>query len=112
MNNPFKIDIANDFSTYPAGRTKADGDNHGEKFRSQLLVPALKRIEAGEAKSVEVLFDGARSYGSSFLEEAFGGLVRIEGFSKDFLNEHLKLQANSKTYRIYTDLARKYIDRA
>jgi len=28
-----------------------------------------------------IIFDGARGYGSSFLEEAFGGLVRL-GFNK------------------------------
>ena len=65
------INIARDFSRYPAGRYLSDGPYSGEKFRDEFLIPA---IESG--KHVVIEFDGARGYGSSFLEEAFGGCVR------------------------------------
>jgi STAS-like domain of unknown function (DUF4325) len=70
------IRMAEDFTRFPAGRYVSDGRYSGERFRRDLLVPALKM-----ADRVEIELDGAMGYGSSFLEEAFGGLVRVEGFS-------------------------------
>lgn len=71
------ISIANDFSIYPGGRTPDDGEYSGEEFRNTFLIPML---DAGE--QAEINFDGTRGYGSSFLEEAFGGLVRSGHNSK------------------------------
>ena len=84
-----RIIIAKDFSRYPAGRYQEDGDFNGEIFRKNYLVPALKNFD-----KVEVVFDGVAGFGSSFLEEAFGGLVRHEGFSKDQLDSKLVLFAS------------------
>ncbi len=71
MNNPIKIKIMTDFSKYPAGRNIRDGPFSGEKFRKDCLKPIL---DDGDHAIID--FDGARGYGSSFLEEAFGGLIR------------------------------------
>ncbi len=65
------INIAKDFSRHPAGRDKDDGPFPGEKFREKHLVPILQ-----EGKTALIEFDGIRGAGSSFLEEAFGGLIR------------------------------------
>ncbi|EDW2054882.1 STAS-like domain-containing protein [Salmonella enterica subsp. enterica] len=59
-----------DFSRYPGPRYIRLGDFSGELFRSSVLMPALANDD------VTVNFDGVYGYGSSFLEEAFGGLVR------------------------------------
>jgi len=80
------INIARDFSRYPAGRYKTDGPYAGEFCREKLFVPALI---AGDSLVIEL--DGTRGYGSSFLEEAFGGLVREDGFSSDDLKRRVKL---------------------
>jgi hypothetical protein len=66
------ISLAKDFTKFPAGRFKDDGPYSGELFREKYLAPALA---ADEPISIDL--DGARGYGSSFLEEAFGGLVRL-----------------------------------
>lgn len=66
------IDIAAQFTRYPAGRYRTDGHFSGERFRDDYLVPAL------QAGPVEVRLDGTAGYGSSFLEEAFGGLARLK----------------------------------
>lgn len=66
------ISLARDFTKFPAGRYKDDGPYSGELFREQYLIPALKSDE-----TIAIDLDGARGYGSSFLEEAFGGLVRL-----------------------------------
>lgn len=72
-----KISIAREFSRYPAGRVRSDGPFSGEAFRDGWLIPILK----SDDRAV-IDLDGVRGYGSSFLEEAFGGLVR-EGFRVD-----------------------------
>lgn len=83
------INIANDFSRYPLGRTPADSDFSGETLRKYYLAPALR---CGFGTSiVEVELDGTCGYASSFLEEAFGGLVRVDGFYPSVLDLRLRL---------------------
>lgn len=40
--------------------------------------------------------DGAEGFGSSFLEEAFGGLVRLRYFTKDDLHERLTIMSRDE----------------
>ncbi len=82
------INIAKDFSRYPAGRYESDGDYNGEKFRTTFLLEPLK-----QKTHVKIIFDGARGYGSSFLEEAFGGLIRLN-FSKNEILETFEFESN------------------
>lgn len=105
------INIANDFSRYPAGRTRIDGPDNGERFRKELLLPRLQDAIKNRGILIVVL-DGARSYGSSFLEEAFGGLVRCEGIQKADIKKHLKIEAHDAPYVPYRDLILKYIKEA
>ncbi|GLR38317.1 hypothetical protein GCM10011247_37150 [Pseudomonas plecoglossicida] len=90
-----KIDISKDFSEYPAGRYRVDGDYSGEVFREEILVPNLL-----ESDVVEIVFDGSMGYGSSFLEEAFGGLVRLGKFTKEILHRKLSLKYKEDPYLI------------
>jgi hypothetical protein len=92
------INIAKDFSRYPSGRVVSDGPNSGEKFRKDFLVPALRSSE-----KVVVVLDGVRGYPSSFTEEAFGGLVRDEGFKEDELLSRIEIKFKSKAYTGYRD---------
>ena len=103
------IAIANDFSRYPAGRFREDGKSSGAAFREDHLVPALRAPDVG---IVKVSFDEVAGFGSSFLEEAFGGLVREEGFDKDFLDRHLELVTNEPDLKDFVELARRYITSA
>lgn len=75
------INVAKDFSPYPAGRTR--GQFSGQKFRTSFLVPQLKKFDM-----VQIVFDGVAGLPSSFLEEAFGGLVRegLIGSIEEFRN--------------------------
>ena len=81
------ISIATDFSRSPAGRFISDGPNSGERFRRDFLVPGLQRHER-----LLIDLDGTRGIGSSFLEEAFGGLVRL-GFSASDLMRKLAFKS-------------------
>ncbi len=72
------IVIAKDFSKTPGARYRDEGLYSGQEFREELLEP--KFLEAIEKKEkLKVNLDGGYGYPTSFLEEAFGGLVRIYG---------------------------------
>jgi hypothetical protein len=70
--NTVVLDLGKSFSRFPAGRFRSDGPNSGEKFRDEILLPVLRQSDA----PVTIELDSALGYGSSFLEEAFGGLIR------------------------------------
>ncbi|MBZ0096333.1 MAG: STAS-like domain-containing protein [Sulfuricella sp.] len=99
------INIATDFSAEPFGRYPSDGDSNGTRFRDEWLIPALT-----DSETVSVIFDGAEGYGSSFLEESFGGLVRLCGFAADDLHQRLKLISTDDPSLI--DEVWEYIDSA
>lgn len=61
-----------DFSKFPGPRYKKLGKFSGEEFRESVLIPAI----SDGVDDLEINLDGVFGYGSSFLEEAFGGLVR------------------------------------
>ncbi len=82
------ISVATQYSTEPAGRFPEDGEFNGQRFREAFLVPAL-----AQNSRVCVDFDGTEGYGSSFLEEAFGGLVRRAGFKVEELRERLEIRS-------------------
>lgn len=88
MSNVVTINIGKEFSRYPVGRYLADGDSNGERFRSNFVVPSLQK-----GCDVRIELDDALGYGSSFLEEAFGGLVRI-GYPADELLKRLSFVTN------------------
>lgn len=83
-----EIVIVKDFSNRPYGRYPDDGDFCGQNFRQNLLAPTLRKcLENGEVLTVNL--DGYNRYGRSFLDEAFGGLIREEGFTSEQLSNHL-----------------------
>lgn len=62
------------FSTTPGPRKEIIGPFSGERFREEVL---LKEIRENPDEELSINLDGTAGYGSSFLEEAFGGLVRL-----------------------------------
>lgn len=89
------IKIATDFSRTPGGRYRSDGPASGEEFREDILIPALSH---GDTVTIDL--DGARGYPSSFLEEAFGGLVRRLKLKGDDFARRVKFKA-SPAFEIY-----------
>jgi hypothetical protein len=97
-----------DYAPSPGGRYASDGDFSGEWFRDDILVPALTAaIDRSEVLIVELA--GTSGYGSSFLEEAFGGLIRHRLFSPSVVKNSLKVVAGSPLYAPYKALADKYV---
>lgn len=91
--NVITVDMKS-FSRAPFGRYSEDGNGNGEAFRQKFL---LKHFADPSVDRVIVKLDSVTpgyEYGSSFLEEAFGGLVRVEHLdSQDVLR---KLQIDTK----------------
>lgn len=84
------ISIAKDFSRIPGARFPKEGNYSGEEFRKNVLLPKLK--EAIEKKvKLQVVLDGTAGLGTSFLEEAFGGLIRIDNISYSDIQSTLVL---------------------
>ncbi len=97
------INIAKEFSRYPGGRFRKDGPHSGEEFRDDFLRPAL---EKNEPLTLEM--DGVRGYGSSFLEEVFGGLIRL-GVNPNDLRQRLQISTSNPSLQLEIE---EYIDGA
>ena len=72
-----KIKIATDFSRIPGARFPEEGDFSGQQFRQEILLPQIKKAIENKEK-LEIDLDGTAGLGTSFLEESFGGLIRID----------------------------------
>jgi len=89
----YTIKLAQDFSPCPAGRYIENGPFSGTSFREGFLIPTIKDKSNDR---IVVDFSGSEMAGSSFLEEAFGGLIR-EGISKDDLRNRLKIESHRQS---------------
>jgi hypothetical protein len=72
-----------DFSKTPGSRYRDEGKkaHSGEEFREDILEPNFKIALANNQK-LHVDLDGTIGYGTSWLEEVFGGLTRAYGKEK------------------------------
>ena len=104
------INIARDFTRYPGPRHVEDGPKSGEEFRDKVLFPRLAAAKADDR--IVVVLDGARGYTSSFLEEAFGGLVRLKGFTRDQLDRMIEIRVSDPALRYWAGCIREYIHEA
>jgi hypothetical protein len=101
-----KLSVAKDFSTDPGPRYRWEGEESGEQFREEFLEPNFRKaIETNGY--LEVNLDGVEGFGTSFLEEAFGGLARIYG--TETVLKHLRIVSGEENYR---DEVLEYIDEA
>jgi STAS-like domain of unknown function (DUF4325) len=98
-----EINLAEQFSRFPGGRFRSGGPYSGQEFREDYLQPALER-----QNSVCVSIDNVAGLPASFLEEAFGGLVR-EGHSVEDLVRKLTIISNDERFYRYHSLIKNYI---
>jgi hypothetical protein len=94
-----------DFSATPGFRHIEDGPFSGELFYRDHLQPKFQ--EAVDKNMVlVVVLDGAKGYGTSFLEESFGGLARQYGAAT--VHKHLEIISEDEPY--LADDIQTYID--
>lgn len=99
------INLADRFP-FPFGRYRdPHGEQSGEVFRDEVLLPAFR----ASSEPVIVDLDGARGLSPSFLEEAFGGLVRRGVPRKQVLS---RLTVKSVRDPSFVETVREYIEEA
>ncbi|WP_083800725.1 STAS-like domain-containing protein [Rhodobacter ferrooxidans] len=98
------INIAKDYTRFPGGRYPEDGKGNGTSFRKKFLVPVMK-----SGDHAVVILDGAAGYPSSFLDEAFAGLVRKEGFSAESVLKALRFQATDPGFSRFIEMIESYV---
>ena len=103
--------IAEEFSKTPGGRFRRHGPYSGEEFRDDVLC-GLLRSAIGSGDTLAIILDGTHGYGSSFLEEAFGGLIRLGLFDREQVGEHLEIRAQDPLYETYRLSANQYMEDA
>lgn len=99
------VSVAREFTVTPGGRYRRISEFSGEEFREKLLEPAVR---SGQLLVVDL--DGVVGYGSSFLEEVFGGIVRSMGWrSRADFDQHVRIRTSRDSWRVEVD---QYIDDA
>ena len=94
MNESIRTyDIAREYTPYPAGRYKKNGPGSGEGFRE------IIKEELEKGNKIRLVMDGTYGYGSSFLEEAFGGLVREHVLSANEIEKRLEFDTADELLR-------------
>ncbi len=102
------LTIAKDFSPTPGGRYRRQGPNSGQEFLETVLLQKFEEAER-DNKILLVDLDGGLGYASSFLEEAFGGLVRLKK-SVSAVERVLRFVSKEEPYQ--TDDIRRYMREA
>jgi hypothetical protein len=95
--NKLTLVISTDFSSTPGPRHIREGDFSGESLRKDILAKKLQQA-IDENTQLFIDLDGTSGYGTSFLEEAFGGLIRIDGYSYETIRDHIKLKSEEEEY--------------
>jgi hypothetical protein len=92
------VSVAQDFSRTPGPRLKKQGVFSGEAFRDEILLPKFQEAVQQNQKLI-IDLDNTAGYLSSFLEEAFGGLVRL-GNNPALVKEHIKIISEQEPFWI------------
>lgn len=100
------VKVVKDFHPLPAGRYLEDGPGNGTTFREKFLVPALQ-----QHRDLLIDLDDAPGYPSSFLEEAFGGLVRLK-FSPEVIRKFLRFRVTDPADERYIRRIWEHVERA
>jgi hypothetical protein len=98
-----------DFSKTPGSRYRDEGKkaHSGQEFREDILEPNFKIAQVNNQKLL-IDLDGTIGYGTSWLEEVFGGLARACG--KDKVLKILDFKSEEEDYLI--DDIKQYINDA
>ena len=97
------INVATEYSRTPGARYESEGEFSGERFRKDILIPKLESMDIKTSKPFTELLtinlDGSAGYGSGWLEEVFGGLIR-DGFDWIHLQRVLLIVSKEEPYLV------------
>ena len=89
------VSVAKDFTLTPGPRYRDEGSYSGEQFRETVLAGKIRDAIARNEK-ICIDLDGTAGYGTSFLEESFGGLIREEHIPYAQIHSILKIKSDEK----------------
>lgn len=101
------INIAQQYTRFPGGRYPEDGDGNGTDFRERFLLPIL-----AQHQHATIILDGAAGYPSSFLDEAFAGLVRKHGYSAKQVLAAFTFVADQPNLKPFVEMIKRYVSQA
>ena len=91
------LKISTEFSDTPGPRYKSEGAHSGEEFRTNILSRMVRdAIQSGDTLVIDL--DGVQGYGTSFLEESFGGLIRDDKLDYNDIVRHIEIISNEEPY--------------
>lgn len=94
-----EIKISRDYTSTPGPRYIKEGKWSGERLRDKVIFPAFEKAIENNIK-VFVDLDGTSGYGTSFLEEVFGGLIRLNELKYEDIVNALELKSDEEPYLI------------
>ncbi|MBL0209447.1 MAG: STAS-like domain-containing protein [Holophagaceae bacterium] len=97
--NKIIFSIARAFSRTPGPRYRDEGKKSGQELREDHIIGLLNMC-IKDSKQLEINLDGTAGYATSFLEEAFGGLIRNDKFNLETLKSKLKFVSTEEDYLI------------
>ena len=109
MAEAVRVSVAKDFNDRPGGRFPWEGPNSGEDFREKVLAHRYREARGAGADLI-VDLDGTSGYASSFLEEAFGGMIRKRYAEKEDLLRRLTILSGAQPK--WVERVRRYIGQA
>lgn len=105
MEQKIKITVR-DFSEIPGPREKVQGDFSAELFVETVLDPEFKKMDDDAGLKMIINLDGTLGYGTSFLEEVFGGTARKKGV--DFVRDRIEVVSEEEPW--LKDEIKTYVD--
>lgn len=92
--NDIYFNVVKDFSRTPSARVAKEGKYPGTELRDKITPKIKAAIDKNVSFRIDL--DGASGYGTSFLEEVFGGLIREEHIKLDDLKKCLKIKSDEE----------------
>jgi len=105
MENKIKISVK-DFSEAPGPRLKIEGDFSAELFIEEKLQSVFEQMDTNPDLKLEINLDGTLGYGTSFLEEVFGGTARNKSVA--FVRERIEIVSEEEPW--LKDEIKSYVD--
>lgn len=90
--------VARDFTQCPGPRLRSEGPGSGQEFLEDYLVPLLREQMRVWKRHwhLKIDLDGSAGYTIGWLEEVFGGLVRM--FGSEFVLRHVRFRCYDEPY--------------
>ena len=106
------IDIGKEFAINPRGVRHEDSDVSAQRFREEFLEPIFTSPEKYSRPVKIVLHNAVGGFGASFLDEAFGELVRKKLITPANFDDTFELVADRGGFWLFARMIRTLVAEA